>query len=173
MSLDTMRDLLLEQLRDIYSAEKQITKALPRLAKAAANEELAAAFTTHLAETEGQVERLEEVFRILDVSSRGPKCKGMEGLLEEGAEMIKESGEESVIDAGLIADAQRVEHYEIAAYGTAKALAEALNLTDIATLLDATLEEEKNANDRLTEIAESRLYPGPFTLPAAEHAGQR
>ena len=159
MTLDTMQDLLLAQLKDIYSAETQITRALPKLAKVAANESLSEAFRTHLAETEGQIERLDEIFAALHASSRGKKCKGMEGLLAEGAETMEEEGDDAVIDAALIADAQRVEHYEIAAYGSAKALAVLLGHDRIVTLLDENLREEVAADEKLSHIAEREVNP--------------
>ena len=159
MAIDTMRDLLIQQLRDLYSAEKQIMQALPNLVKSAANEELAVAFADHLTETAGHVQRLDEALTLLDVSSRGPRCQGIAGLLKEGDEMLDETGDPAAIDAGLVAGAQRVEHFEIAGYGTARAMAEALGLPEIARLLDATLDEEKAADERLTEIAEGHLYP--------------
>jgi ferritin-like metal-binding protein YciE len=159
MSLDTLQDLLVQQLKDLYSAEHQITKALPKMAKAASNETLAQAFRTHLAETEDQIGRLEQVFETLEVSPRGKKCVGMVGLLEEGAETMSEDGEDLVIDAGLIADAQRVEHYEIAAYGTAKALATLLGHHRIVKLLDQTLKEEMATDQTLTRIAEREVNP--------------
>ena len=159
MSLETMQDLLVQQLKDLHSAEQQITKALPKLAKTAANRTLADAFRNHLAETEGQIARLEQIFDSLSTSPRGKKCKGMEGLLEEGAETLREDGDDAVIDAALIADAQRVEHYEIAAYGTVKALANQLGHSQMAKLLDQTLKEEIQADQTLTRIAEQEVNP--------------
>jgi ferritin-like metal-binding protein YciE len=159
MPLNTMQELLVAQLKDIYSAESQITKALPKLAKNAANEKLAEAFRTHLKETEGQIGRLEQIFEMLGASPRGKKCKGMEGLLAEGAETMREDGDDAVIDAALIADAQRVEHYEIAAYGSAKALANLLGLDQIVALLQQNEEEEVAADRKLTQIAENDVNP--------------
>src|SRR5258706_8712481 len=120
MKLNTLRDLYIEQIRDLYDAEKQLTKALPKMAKAATSPKLKKAFETHLRETEGHVKRLEQVFGTLDMAPRGKKCKAMQGLIEEGSEMMDENGEPEVIDAGLIAAAQRVEHYEMAGYGTVR-----------------------------------------------------
>lgn len=159
MPLETMQDLLVAQLKDIYSAEKQLIRALPRLIKASAHQSLAEAFRTHLDETQGQVARLEQIFDGLAVSPRGRKCRGMEGLLEEGAEMMAEEGAEVVIDAGLIADARRVEHYEIAAYTATIALAMALRQDDIVHLLNQNLGEELAADERLAWIASSEVNP--------------
>src|SRR5690349_13015361 len=117
MSMDTLHDLFVDELKDVYNAEKQLVAALPRLAKAATSPELAKAFTKHLQETKGHVVRLEQAFKSLDLPARGKKCKGMEGLIEEGKEILEEDGEGNVLDAALISAAQRVEHYEMAAYG--------------------------------------------------------
>jgi ferritin-like metal-binding protein YciE len=170
MSLDTLQDLLVHQLKDLYNAEHQITKALPRMAKAASNDTLAQAFRTHLAETEDQIGRLDQIFETLEVSPRGKKCVGMQGLLEEGAETMGEEGEDAVIDAGLIADAQRVEHYEIAAYGTAKALATVLGHHRIVKLLDQTLREEMAADQMLTRIAEREVNAQAASMGGAAAA---
>jgi len=158
MSMDNLQDLLVEELRDIYNAEQQITKALPRMAKAASNEDLKAAFEEHLEQTQGQIRRLEEIFEKLEMKARGKKCKAMEGLIEEGKEIMQEEGEEVVLDAALIAAAQKVEHYEIASYGTCRTWANILGLHDIADLLQETLDEEADTDKRLTEIAESANY---------------
>jgi ferritin-like metal-binding protein YciE len=157
MKLKTLRDLYIHELRDVYSAEKQITKALPKMAKAASNEELTAGFEEHLAVTEKQIERLEEIFEALGVSSKGEKCKGMEGLLEEGAKLMEEDASPEVLDAGLIAAAQKVEHYEIASYGTLRTYAEMLGEDDAASLLQETLDEEIETDEKLTELAESSI----------------
>src|SRR5262249_31215077 len=154
MALESMQDLLIDQLRDLYNAESQLVKALPKMAKAATNVTLAEAFRHHLSQTEGHVTRLEQIFERLDTSPRGKKCKGMEGLVEEAEETMDEDGDDTVMDAGIIADAQRVEHYEIAAYGTARTLAGMLGQQEVVQLLDATLREEKDADQKLTEIAE-------------------
>jgi len=155
MKLHTLRDLYVEELKDIYSAEKQILMALPKMIKGAELPELRAAFEEHLTQTEEHVNRLETIFEGLDVSPKGKKCKGMEGLLEEGSELLEENDEGSIVlDAGLIGAAQRVEHYEMAAYGTARAHAHELGLDGDADLLQQTLDEEEAADMRLTEIAE-------------------
>jgi ferritin-like metal-binding protein YciE len=153
----TMEDLFLEEIRDLYDAEKQIVKALPKLAKAATSEELSTAFTEHLEQTRGQIDRLERIFSEIGAKSGGVKCKGMEGLLKEGDEMVSLTEPGLIRDAGLIAAAQRVEHYEMAGYGSARTFAQLLKRDDAADLLDETLEEEREADVRLTEIAESMV----------------
>lgn len=153
MSLDSMEGLLVKELKDLLSAEKQLLKALPKMAKAAASETLREAFEGHLEETRGQVERLEKAFKHLGKAPRAHHCKAMEGLIAEGAELIEEEGEPAVKDAALIAAAQRVEHYEIAGYGAAKAFADILGMFDVAALLAETLEEEKGADEKLNGIA--------------------
>jgi ferritin-like metal-binding protein YciE len=157
MSLETMQDLLLHQLRDIYSAEQMLTKALPKMQEKASTEELATALRDHLAETENQVARLDRVFELLRERSGGVKCKGMEGLIAEGQEVLDEDGNESVIDAGIIAAAQRVEHYEISAYGSAKAFATLLGLSEIVQLLDESQAEETAADKKLSLIATTEV----------------
>jgi ferritin-like metal-binding protein YciE len=157
MELETLRDLYIHELKDLHSAEKQLTKALPKMAKAATNEQLAAGFEEHLAQTEEHVNRLEKILESHDESTRGPKCKGMEGLIEEGKEMIEEDGDDDVRDAGLISAAQRVEHYEIAGYGCARAYAEVLGDRKGADLLDQTLEEEAATDKKLTELAKTLI----------------
>jgi ferritin-like metal-binding protein YciE len=154
MSLDSLQSLFLEELKDIYHGEKQLLVALPRMAKAAASPELEQAFTSHLKETEGHVERLERVFTELGQAARGKRCKGMEGLVEEGKEFMEEEGEAPVIDAALIAAAQRVEHYEIAAYGCLRTYAQLLGHQNAAKLLAQTLSEEEAADKKLTAIGE-------------------
>lgn len=163
MELDSLKKLFIEELRDIYSAEKQLTKALPKMAKAASNEELSDGFTQHLEETEGQIERLEEIFEELGVKPTGKTCKAMKGLVEEGKEMMEEDGEDEVIDAGLVAAAQKVEHYEIASYGTVRTYATTLGLENIAKLLQETLDEEVATDEKLTQLATSVI-----NLEAAE-----
>ncbi len=155
MKMKTLEDLYVNELKDLYNAENQLLKALPKMAKAANAPELKEAFESHLEETRGQVERLEQIFKELDVSPKGKKCKAMEGLVEEGSEMIKEDAEPPVKDAGLIAAAQRVEHYEIAGYGTARTFATLLSYDKAAKLLQETLEEEAGADEKLTELANS------------------
>ena len=157
MSANTLRDALVEEIKDLYNAEKQLVKALPKVAKTATSEELSDAIEAHLQETEGQVTRLERVFELLDEKPRGKHCAGMAGILEEGNEQMQEDMEDAVMDACLIASAQRVEHYEIAAYGTAIAWAEALGLTEVAELLGASLAEEKAADEKLSALAESGI----------------
>lgn len=157
MAAETLRESLVEEVRDLYNAEKQLVKALPKLAKCAASEELRDAIESHLAETEGQVTRLERVFELLEEKPRGKHCAGMAGIIEEGAEVINEQEEGPVLDANIIASAQRAEHYEIAAYGTAIAWAEALDLNDVAELLSETLEEEKAADVKLSALAEAGI----------------
>jgi len=155
MKLNTLQALLHHELKDIYSAETQLVKALPKMAKAASNPDLKAGFEEHLEETRVHVERLEQIGELLDKKLSGHKCKGMEGLIAEGADLISEEANETVRDAGLIGAAQRVEHYEIAAYGTAKALATQLGFDEAAELLGETLEEEKATDVKLSELAES------------------
>jgi len=144
-------------LKDLYSAEKQLVKALPKMAKNAQSKDLQKAFTEHLKQTEGHVERIERIVSDMDGSPRGKKCVGMEGLVEEGNELLKEDAEPDVLDAGLIAAAQKVEHYEIASYGTARAWAERLGYDKAAQVLQQTLKEESMANEKLTQIAESHV----------------
>ena len=153
MKLETLRDLFVEELQDLYSAETQIVAALPKMAVAASSPKLKTAFESHLAETKGHVKRLEEAFTMLKKSPEGKTCQGMKGLLKEGAEMMKEDAEPDVMDAGLISAAQRVEHYEMAGYGTVRTYAELLGEQKIMSLLEATLEEEKKADAKLTSIA--------------------
>jgi len=153
-SVDTIEKLFIEELKDIYSAETQITKALPKMAKAAKSEELKTAFTHHLRETEGHVQRLEQVFETLGASPKGKTCDGMKGVLTEGEEALKESAEGDVRDAALISAAQRVEHYEMAAYGAVRDYAEKLGKKQVAGILEQTLNEEKAADQKLTEIAQ-------------------
>jgi ferritin-like metal-binding protein YciE len=155
MRLETLRDLYIQELKDLYSAEKQIIKALPKMAKAAANRQLAAGFEEHLKQTKEHARRLEKILTSHDESTRGPKCEGMEGVLKEGDEVIKEDAEEEVRDAGLIAAAQRVEHYEMAGYGCARTYAELLEDPDGAQLLQTTLKEESDTDKKLTKLANS------------------
>ena len=150
MKIETLRDLLVEELQDLYSAETQITKALPKLAKVATDAKLKQAFEHHLEETKEQVKRLERIFEQLEESPKGKTCEGMKGLLKEGDERAGEGGEPEALDAGLISATQRVEHYEIAAYGSARTFAELLGEKEMVKLLDETLEEEKAADSKLT-----------------------
>jgi ferritin-like metal-binding protein YciE len=155
MPAETLQDLLVEELKDLYSAENQLVKALPKMAKAANAPELSEAFEEHLEETKGQVERLERIFEGLEGSPKGKKCVGMEGLIEEGKEIISEHDKSSLRDAALICAAQKVEHYEIAGYGCARTFAQLLGMDDAVALLQATLDEEGNADKKLTELAET------------------
>jgi ferritin-like metal-binding protein YciE len=157
MEIDSLRKLYVDELKDLYSAEKQILQALPKMAKKATNAQLKKGFETHLEETRGQVERLDRIFELLGKSSRGKKCKGMEGLLEEGKEMMQEDMEPEVMDAALIASAQKVEHYEIAGYGTVRTYAQLLGEDQHARLLQQTLDEEGNTDKKLTQLAESSI----------------
>jgi|KBSMisStaDraftv2_1062788.scaffolds.fasta_scaffold97255_2 ferritin-like metal-binding protein YciE len=153
MKSNGLRDLYIDELKDLYSAENQLVKALPKMAKAASSEELRQGFEKHLEQTRGQVQRLEQIFASLEENPKGKKCAGMEGLVKEGSEMIEEDFEGAVMDAGLIGAAQRVEHYEIAAYGTASEFARILGEDEHVSLLEQTLEEEKETDEKLSELA--------------------
>jgi ferritin-like metal-binding protein YciE len=153
--LNSLDDLLVHELQDIYNAENQILKALPRMIKAASHPELQSAFEEHLEQTEGQVERLDQVFKLLGVPAKGKKCEGMAGLIEEGKKVMEEDAEPSVMDAALIAAAQKVEHYEIASYGCVCTYAEMLGYDQVHDLLGQNLEEEEVTDEKLTELAES------------------
>jgi ferritin-like metal-binding protein YciE len=155
--MSTVEDLLVEQIRDLYDAEKQLVRALPKMAKAASSDELRQAIEDHLEETTNQVQRLEQAFEQLDKTAKGKTCKAMKGLIDEGGEVIEEDSEAPINDLALIAAAQRVEHYEISAYGTAKAMANHLGEDEVASLLEATEDEEKAADQKLTEIAMSLM----------------
>jgi ferritin-like metal-binding protein YciE len=157
MKLQSLEDLFHEQLRDMYDAEKQLVKALPKMAKAASAQELKSAFAEHLEQTKGHVERLERVFELIGKKARAKTCEGMEGLIEEGEEMIAADAESMVRDAGLIASAQRVEHYEMAGYGCLHTWARQLNNHEAADLVEQTLREEKEADQKLTQIAEGMV----------------
>ena len=157
MKLETLQELYVDELRDLYNAEQQLVKALPKMAQKASSTDLKRAFEDHLRQTEQHVTRLEQVFQNLGEKPTGKVCKGMQGLIEEGQEMIKEDAEPQVKDAGLISMAQRVEHYEMAGYGTVRTYAQQLGLDDQANLLQQTLDEEGNANELLTHIAESSV----------------
>jgi ferritin-like metal-binding protein YciE len=152
MKRETLNDILLEELKDVYDAEQQITKALPKMAKAATSPELKTAFEEHLEMTKGQVERLKQAFDMLGKKASGKTCKGMQGLIEEGHEHIEEHEKSPLLDVALVGAAQRVEHYEIAAYGTICAMADAMGQTQLSQLLHETLEEEKQTDERLTRI---------------------
>jgi len=157
MELETLKDLYIHELKDLYSAENQLLKALPKMAKAATNGQLAKGFTDHLSQTEEHAARLETILESHDESTRGPKCKGMEGLIKEGDEMIKEEAEDEVRDAGLISAAQRVEHYEMAGYGCARTYAELLGDSEGAKTLQMTLDEEAATDQKLTKLAKSTI----------------
>ena len=157
MEMESLKELYVEELKDLYSAEKQLVKALPRMAKNATNPELQQAFTQHLEETEGHVERLEQIFEMLGERAGGKKCKGMEGLIEEAKELLEEDASEEVLDAGLISKAQHVEHYEMAGYGTVRTYARTLGYERQAELLQQTLDEEGRTDHLLTELAESGI----------------
>jgi ferritin-like metal-binding protein YciE len=153
MHVANLEQLLINELKDIYSAEKQITKALPKMAKASTSPELRAAFESHLKETMGQIERLDQIFETLGKSAKGKVCHGMQGVIEEGSEVLEDTEKGSVRDAALISAAQRVEHYEMAAYGCVREYANLLGQKEIANLLEKTLEEEKAADEKLGTIA--------------------
>jgi ferritin-like metal-binding protein YciE len=154
MANEGLRELYIDELKDLYSAENQLVKALPKMAKGASSEELRQGFEEHLEQTKGHVQRLEQIFEALGESPKGKKCMGMEGLVKEGSEVLDEDYEGSVLDAALIGAAQRVEHYEIAGYGTVRAMAEALGEDEHVSLLTETLDEEKETDEKLTELAE-------------------
>src|ERR1700736_4556950 len=153
MKLGSLHDLFVEELKDLFSAENQLTKALPKMAKAASSDELRQGFEEHLEQTRGHVERLQQIFETLGEKGTGKKCLGMEGLVKEGAEIMEEDFEDGMMDAALISAAQRVEHYEIAGYGTVIAYAELLGESEQASLLRETLAEEKETDEKLTELA--------------------
>ncbi len=164
MSLSTLPELLEDELKDIYNAENQLLKALPKMAKRASSRQLKDAFTSHLKETEGHVERLDKIGKILDIKLTGKTCKAMQGLIEEGKEVLEEDGEDAIIDAALIGAAQRVEHYEIAAYGTARAMAEKLKQSEVVDLLNETIQEEGNADKKLSAISEGEVLDQAYQL---------
>jgi ferritin-like metal-binding protein YciE len=155
--LSTIKDLLEQEIKDLYSAEKQLTKAIPKMAKGANREELSAAFQAHLKETEGQVDRLEKVAKLLETTPSGKKCKGMAGVIEEGAEALEEEGDENVLDLGIIGAGSRVEHYEMAGYTTAINLAKQLGNDEVVSLLSQNLNEEKAADEKLRNIGQQIL----------------
>jgi ferritin-like metal-binding protein YciE len=157
MQLETLQDLYVYELKDLYSAERQLIKALPKMVKAAKNEKLAAGFEEHLEQTKEHAARLERILSIHRKSTRGSRCKGMEGIIAEGEEMVEEEGDPEVKDAGLISAAQRVEHYEIAGYGTARTYAEMLGDNEGARLLQTTLGEEAETDQKLTRLAKSSI----------------
>jgi len=153
MAVETIDDLFIDELKDLYSAEKQITKALPKMAKAASSTELRTALEKHLEETKGHVERLEKIFETLGKKGTGKTCEGMKGVLEEGSEVVGDVAKGPVRDAGIIAAAQRVEHYEMAGYGSVRSFAKLLGKPEIMSLLEQTLSEEKAADEKLTQVS--------------------
>jgi ferritin-like metal-binding protein YciE len=157
MKLESLKDLYLEQLKDLYSAETQLVDALPKMAEAATSPDLKKGFMDHLRQTQEHATRLERIFKDLGESGKGETCEGMKGLIKEGSEMAKMKGEDAARDAGLIAAAQRVEHYEIAAYGTVRTYAELLGHDQHVTLLEKTLNEEEQTDEKLTQLAESHI----------------
>jgi ferritin-like metal-binding protein YciE len=168
MALETLQDLFLTELKDIYHGEKQLLQALPRMAKAAESPDLEAAFTKHLEETEGHVQRLEQIFQSLGERAVGKRCKGMEGIVEEGKEIMEEEGEEAVVDAALIAAAQRVEHYEIASYGCLITYAGLLENRDAQKLLKQTLSEEEATDKALTALGEGGINQAAVAAGGSE-----
>ena len=173
MSLDSLNALFQNELKDVLSAEKQLVAALPKMAKAAESPGLATAFTNHLRETEGHVQRLEQIFEMIGETPRAKKCKGMEGLIEEGKEILEEEGEGSVIDAALISAAQRVEHYEMAAYGCLQSYAELLGLDQAVTLLEQTLAEEEAADQKLSKLADGGINAAALAAGQSAEQGAR
>jgi ferritin-like metal-binding protein YciE len=166
MKIETLQDLFIDELRDLYDAEKQLVKALPKMANAASSSQLRTAFESHLRETEAQVTRLERVFETLGEKPTGQSCDAMKGLIKEGDKMASNVDESPLRDAGLIGAANRVEHYEMAAYGTARTFAEMLGYMDAAQLLEQTLQEEKQADRKLTEIAEQLVNENALEVGA-------
>jgi ferritin-like metal-binding protein YciE len=165
--LTSLQVLLTQEIKDLYNAETQLVKALPKMAKAATNEDLKKGFLSHLEETKGHVARLEKVAEILGASPKGKVCKAMKGLVEEGAEAIEEEGDPTIHDLALIGAAQRVEHYEIAGYGTARALAEALQLDEVVALLQETLDEESTCDATLTDLSATLIGEVAELMPDA------
>jgi ferritin-like metal-binding protein YciE len=169
MKLDRLQKLYTDELRDLYNAENQLLKALPKMAKAASSDELKDAFEKHLEQTKGHVERLEQVFEELGEKPKGKTCRAMKGLIEEGSEILQQDGEDSVIDAGIIVSAQKVEHYEIAGYGSVRTFAHLLGQNKAAELLQTTLDEESEANELLNRLAQTVV--NPEALMGTELAG--
>jgi ferritin-like metal-binding protein YciE len=155
MEMESLKDLFIDELKDLYSAENQILKALPKMIKKATSKELKSGFEQHLKETQGHVERLDKIFEELEVSPRGKKCKGMEGIIADGKELMEEDAEPEVLDAGLIGAAQHVEHYEIASYGCVRTYAELLGHSKFVNLLQKTLDEESATDEKLTQLAQN------------------
>jgi ferritin-like metal-binding protein YciE len=168
MKIESMEDLFLEQVQDLYDAEKRLVKALPKMAEASTSQSLSQAFQAHLMETEGHVTRLESIFRMLGQEPKSHTCDAMKGLISEGEDMVSDIDESPLRDAGLIASANRVEHYEIAAYGSARTFAETLGLREAASLLEQTLQEEKKADQKLTQLAESMVNEEALRSPISQ-----
>jgi ferritin-like metal-binding protein YciE len=171
MKLDTLEQLYINELRDLYSAENQLLKALPKMAKGASAPELKDAFEKHFEQTTGHVARLQQLFGQLDESPKGKTCHGMKGLLEEGAEILKADGEASVLDANMIVAAQKVEHYEIASYGSVRTFANLLGRDEEVRLLQSTLDEESETNEILNKLAETIVNPEAVSEPELTDAG--
>jgi ferritin-like metal-binding protein YciE len=165
MNLDTLKELYTNELRDLYNAEGQLVKALPKMAKAASSDELKEAFEKHLEQTKAHIERLEEVFEELGEKAKGKTCQAMKGLIEEGSEVLKADGEDSVLDAAIIVAAQKVEHYEIAGYGSVRTFAQLLGQDQSAELLQQTLDEESETNELLNKLAEDIVNPEALMEP--------
>jgi len=165
MNLATLKELYVEELRDLYNAENQLIKALPKMAKGASSDELKEAFEKHLEQTKGHVQRLEQVFEELGEKTKGKTCQAMKGLIEEGSEVLKADGEDSVLDAAIIVAAQKVEHYEIASYGSVRTFAQLLGQDKSAELLQQTLDEESEANELLNKLAEDIVNPEALMEP--------
>jgi ferritin-like metal-binding protein YciE len=165
MNLETLKELYVNELRDLYNAENQLIKALPKMAKGASSDELKEAFEKHLEQTKGHVQRLEEVFQQLGEKTKGKTCQAMKGLIEEGSEVLKADGDDSVIDAAIIVAAQKVEHYEIAGYGSVRTFAQLLGQNKSAELLQQTLDEESEANELLNKLAEDIVNPEALMEP--------
>jgi ferritin-like metal-binding protein YciE len=168
MKIESMEDLFLEQIEDLYDAEKRLVKALPKMAEASTSQSLRQAFQSHLLETEGHVTRLEKVFGMLGKDPKGQTCDAMKGLISEGEDIVSDIDKSSVRDAGVIAAGNRVEHYEIAAYGSARTFAQTLGLTQAAALLEQTLQEEKKADQKLTQLAESMINEEALRSPVTQ-----
>ena len=169
MKIESMEDLFLQQIEDLYDCEKRLVKALPKMAKASSSAELKQAFESHLEQTKGHAERLERVFAQIDKKPKAVPCEAIKGMIEEGEEMISNTEQSPLRDAGLIAAANRVEHYEIAAYGSARTFAETLGIDGAVTLLQQTLKEEKEADQKLTQLAESMINEEALRAAPASH----
>jgi ferritin-like metal-binding protein YciE len=168
MKIESMEDLFLEQVEDLYDAEKRLVKALPKMAEASTSQSLRQAFESHLLETEGHVSRLETIFRTLGQDPKSHTCDAMKGLISEGDDVVSDIDQSPLRDAGLIAAANRVEHYEIAAYGSARTFADMLGLSEAASLLEQTLQEEKTADQKLTKLAESMINDEALRSPVSQ-----